>query len=49
MLSYALGRQLEYYDEPALRKIVAKVKDDDYRLRTLVQQVVTLDDLFVEL
>ena len=41
MLSYALGRQLEYYDEPALRDIVATVKADDYRLRTLVREVTT--------
>ena len=41
MLSYALGRQLEYYDEPALRKIVANVKADDYRLRTLIREIVT--------
>ena len=41
MLTYALGRQLEYYDEPALRTIVANVKADDYRLRTLIREVVT--------
>jgi hypothetical protein len=40
MLSYALGRQLEYYDVPAVRKIVAAVKEDDYRFHTLLHEVV---------
>jgi len=39
MLAYGLGRQLEYYDVPAVRKIVTKVQDDGYRLRTLVLEV----------
>lgn len=40
MLSYALGRQLEYYDEPAVRKIIAALEADDYRFQTLVQAIV---------
>ena len=39
MLSYALGRQLEYYDVPAVRKILAVFKEDDYRLQTLLREV----------
>ena len=39
MLAYALGRQLEYHDEPALRKIVAALEADGYRFRTLVQEI----------
>ena len=41
MLSYALGRQIEYYDEAALRKIVATTQQDDYRFQTLVKSVIT--------
>ena len=41
MLAYALGRQLEYYDEPAVRKIMATLKDDDDRFQTLLLAVVT--------
>ena len=41
MLSYALGRQLEYYDEPAIRKIVAHTSDDHDRMQTLVREIVT--------
>jgi hypothetical protein len=40
MLSYGLGRQLEYYDEPAVRKILAAFKKDGYRMQTLVREVV---------
>ena len=40
MLAYALGRQLEYYDEPALRKIIAALEADGYRFRTLVREIV---------
>lgn len=40
MLAYALGRQLEYYDEPAVRDIIARLEADDYRFRTLLQAVV---------
>ena len=39
MLSYALGRQLEYYDVPAVRKILTVFKEDDYRLQTLLREV----------
>ena len=40
MLSYALGRQLEYYDEPAVRTIIAALEADDYRFQTLLQEIV---------
>ena len=36
MLAYALGRQLEYYDEATVRQLAAKLKPDGYRLRDLV-------------
>ena len=40
MLAYALGRQLEYYDEPAVRKILAQLETDDYRFQTLIKAIV---------
>lgn len=40
MLSYALGRQLEYYDEPAVRSIVAAVKKDGGRIQTLIREII---------
>ena len=40
MLAYALGRQLEYYDEPAVRSIVAALEADGYRFQTLLHEIV---------
>lgn len=40
MLAYALGRQLEYFDEAAVRDIVTDVAEDGHRLRTLVHAIV---------
>jgi hypothetical protein len=40
MLTYALGRGLEYYDAPAVRAIVRGAAADDYRFSTLVAGVV---------
>ena len=40
MLAYALGRQLEYYDEPSLRLILKRWAGDDYRLHSLIYGVV---------
>ena len=40
MLSYALGRQLEYYDEPALRTIIARLEGDNFRFQTLLRAIV---------
>ncbi|MFP6765062.1 MAG: DUF1588 domain-containing protein, partial [Planctomycetaceae bacterium] len=40
MLSYALGRQLEYYDEATVQKIVEQLQNNDYRMQTLVREIV---------
>lgn len=40
MLAYALGRQLEYYDEPAVREIIAELESNENRFQTLVRQIV---------
>ena len=40
MLEYALGRQLDYYDEWTVRQILAQLKRDDYRLHTLILAIV---------
>jgi uncharacterized protein DUF1592/uncharacterized protein DUF1588/uncharacterized protein DUF1587/uncharacterized protein DUF1585/uncharacterized protein DUF1595/cytochrome c len=40
LLAYALGRQLEYYDEPAIQKIVERLEKDDYRFQTLLNEIV---------
>ena len=40
LLTYALGRGVEYYDMPAVRKIVADVAADDYRFQSIVVEIV---------
>jgi mono/diheme cytochrome c family protein len=40
MLSYALGRGLESYDMPAVKKITTALQKDDYRGATLVREIV---------
>jgi hypothetical protein len=40
MLTYGLGRGLEYYDYAAIQKIAKGVKDNDYHFSSLVMEVV---------
>ena len=39
LLTYALGRGLEYYDMPAVRRIVREAAKDGYRFQTIVRGV----------
>jgi hypothetical protein len=40
MLAYALGRPLEYYDEPVITDLVAKLRKDDLKMQTLILSVI---------
>ncbi len=40
LLTYALGRGLEYYDQPAVREIMRRAAADDYRWSALVGAIV---------
>ncbi len=40
LLTYALGRRLEYYDMPTVRRIVEQARAEDYRFSALVLGVV---------
>ena len=40
LMSYALGRRLEYYDQPAVRQIVERAKADDYRWSSIIVGIV---------
>ena len=40
LLGYALGRRLEHYDRPAVRRIVREAADEDYRWSALVRGIV---------
>ena len=40
LLTFALGRELEYYDMPAVRKIVHDAARRDYRMQSIVLGIV---------
>jgi hypothetical protein len=40
LLTFALGRGVEYYDAPAVRKIVNDAKKEDYRFSSLILGIV---------
>jgi mono/diheme cytochrome c family protein len=41
LLTYALGRGLEAYDQPAIRKVKREAARDNYRFASLIQGIVT--------
>ncbi len=43
LLTYALGRGLEYYDRPTVERIVAQLEAQDYRSSVLVTEIVKSD------
>ncbi len=40
LLTYALGRGVEYYDMPVVRSVVSDAAKDDYRFGALIAAVV---------
>ena len=40
LMAYALGRRVEYYDMPTVRKIVKEAETDDYRMSSFIKGVV---------
>jgi hypothetical protein len=40
LLTFALGRGVEYYDAPAVRKIVSAAEKDGYRFSSLILGIV---------
>jgi mono/diheme cytochrome c family protein len=43
LLTYALGRSLDYHDMPTVRRIVREAAADDYRFKSIVLGVVSSD------
>ena len=41
LLRYALGRSLSFTDRAAIDEMVKKVKQDEYRLQSLLQTIIT--------
>ena len=42
-MTYALGRPVQYYDMPAVRRIMRESAADDYRFSSLVLGIVASD------
>jgi hypothetical protein len=43
MLAYAMGRRVEFYDQPTIRAIAREAEANDYRLSSFIMGVVTSD------
>ncbi len=43
LMAYALGRRLEYFDQPVVRRIVADAEQDNYRMKALITGVILSD------
>lgn len=43
MLTYALGRGIEYYDRPTIEKIVSAMPAQEYKIQTLIREIVLSD------
>mgnify|MGYP001812521021 CR=1 FL=1 len=41
LMAHALGRQLEGYDEIVIDRLMQKIAGDDYRVRTIITEVIT--------
>ena len=43
LMAYALGRRVEYYDQPSVRAVVDDAAPDGYRMSSLILGVVSSD------
>ncbi|MFN9625768.1 MAG: DUF1588 domain-containing protein, partial [Planctomycetota bacterium] len=43
MLTYALGRGIEYYDRPTIEKIVSAMPAQEYKIQSLIREIVLSD------
>jgi hypothetical protein len=43
LMAYALGRRVEYYDQPAVRAIAKNAETNGYKLSSFILGVVTSD------
>jgi hypothetical protein len=43
LMSYALGRRVEYFDEPAIRAIARTASTNDYKMSSFIMGVITSD------
>jgi len=40
LMTYALGRRVEYYDMPAVRKVLTDTASDNYRMQSIILGIV---------
>ena len=40
LLTYSLGRVMETHDQPAVRRIVREAEQDNYRISSLIREIV---------
>jgi hypothetical protein len=43
LMAYALGRRVEHYDQPAIRRIASRARDEGYRVSSFILGVVESD------
>jgi len=43
LMAYALGRRVEYFDQPTIRSIVKKAESDDFRMSSFILGIVKSD------
>jgi hypothetical protein len=43
LMAYALGRRIEHFDQPTIRRIVRDAERDDYRMSAFFKGIVTSD------
>ncbi|MGE4657340.1 MAG: DUF1592 domain-containing protein [Gammaproteobacteria bacterium] len=49
LLTYALGRGVEYYDMPVVRSIIREAASDNYRLSSLILEVIKSDPFLMNM
>ena len=40
LMAYALGRHLEGYDEVVIDRLMTRIAEDEYRVRTIITEVI---------
>ena len=43
LMTFALGRRVDYFDMPAVRRIVNQAQENDYRFYSIVEGIVNSD------
>ena len=41
MLSYAIGRKINPYDRPAVKRICAALEENEFKMNTLIREIIS--------